>query len=65
MRATHVSTSPSFDVGVTRALFRTTGLKGSFDVGADGRFLLIRWRNDLQRPTELMMLERWQDLLPR
>ena len=65
MRATHVSTSSSFEVGATRALFRTAGLKPSFDVGADGRFLMIRWRTDLQRPSELMMLERWQDLLPR
>lgn len=41
------------------------GLKPVFDVAPDGRFLMLRWRPKLRPPTELVMLERWTDLLPR
>ena len=47
------------------ALFSTACLGAVFDVGPDGRFLMIRRRPDLRPPTELIMLERWTDLLPR
>jgi hypothetical protein len=39
------------------------GLEPAFDVAPDGRFLMIRPRPALRPPTELIMLERWTDLL--
>jgi len=33
--------------------------------GSDGRFLMVRPRPDLRPRTELVMLERWTDVLPR
>jgi hypothetical protein len=63
--AVRVTTSPSFETGPARALFSTAGLDQAFDVGVDGRFLMIRRRPDRRKPTTLVMLERWTDLLPR
>jgi serine/threonine-protein kinase len=65
MTAVRVSLSPSFEVGTARALFPITGRKPVFDLSPDGSFLMIRWRPGLRPPTELVMLERWTDLLPR
>jgi dipeptidyl aminopeptidase/acylaminoacyl peptidase len=65
MMTVPVRTNPSFSAGVPRALFRTNGLKPHFDLGPDGRFLMMRWRPHVRPPTVLMMLERWTDLLPR
>ncbi len=65
MMAVRVSSTPSFAAGTPRALFPTSGLQPVFDLGRDGRFLMIRQRPDLRPPTELVMLERWTDLLPR
>ncbi len=65
MMAAPVRTSPNFQAGTPRVLFPITGLKPLFDVAPDGRFLMLRWRPKLRPPTELVMLERWTDLLPR
>ncbi len=65
MMAAPVRTTPSFQAGTPRVLFAITGLKPVFDVAPDGRFLMLRWRPKLRPPTELVMLERWTDLLPR
>ncbi len=55
----------SFSAGSPEALFDAEGLQEVFDLGPDGRFLMIRRRPDLRTPTELTMLERWTDLLPK
>jgi tRNA A-37 threonylcarbamoyl transferase component Bud32 len=65
MYAARVSGTPTFTAEAPRALFATTGLVPDFDLGSDGRFLMIRTRPDLRPPTEVTMLERWMDLLPR
>jgi eukaryotic-like serine/threonine-protein kinase len=65
MMAVRVSGTPSFAAETPRALFPTSGLRPAFDRGTDGRLLMIRQRPDLRPPTELVMLERWTDLLPR
>jgi hypothetical protein len=65
MMAVRVITSQTFVAGAPRALFATSGLMSRFEVARDGRFLMIRSRRDLRTPTELVMLERWTDLLPR
>ena len=65
MMAAPVRTSPSFQGGTPRVLFAITGLQPIFDVRSDGQFLMLRWRPKLRPPTELVMLERWTDLLPR
>ena len=65
MMAAPVKTAPSFQAGTPRILFAVGGLKPVFDVAPDGRFLMIRWRPGLRPPTELVMLERWTDLLPK
>ncbi len=65
MMAAPVKTAPSFQAGTPGVLFAIAGLKPLFDVAPDGRFLMLRWRPKLRPPTELVMLERWTDLLPR
>ena len=65
MMAVRVITARTFVAGAPRALFATSGLMSRFEVARDGRFLMIRSRRDLRTPTELVMLERWTDLLPR
>jgi hypothetical protein len=65
MIAVPIITTPAFAFGTPRALFSTAGLKPVFDVGPDGRFLMIRPRPDTRPPTELTMLERWTTLLSR
>jgi hypothetical protein len=65
LMAVRVTTSPSFVSGAPRVLFSTAGLNLGFDVAPDGRFLMIRKRPDRRKPTKLVMLERWTDLLPR
>ena len=63
MMSAHVSLSPSFESRPPVALFSVAGLEPAFDVAPDGRFLMIRPRPALRPPTELIMLERWTDLL--
>jgi hypothetical protein len=65
MMTVPVQAGPSFWPGPPAVLFRVDGLQSAFDLGPDGRFLMIRTRRDLRPPTELMMLERWTELLPR
>jgi Tol biopolymer transport system component/tRNA A-37 threonylcarbamoyl transferase component Bud32 len=65
MMAVRLSPSPSLQVGAPRALFSTAGFRPGFALGPDGSFLMIRWRPAMRPPTELVMLERWADLLPR
>ena len=65
LMAARISTSASFNAGAPRALFSTSGLRPVFDLAPDGRFLMIRARPDLQPPAELVMLERWTDLLTK
>jgi len=65
LMAVRVTAAPSFVSSVPHALFATAGVDLRFDVGADGRFLMLRRRPDRRRPTSLVMVERWTDLLPR
>ena len=55
----HPHILPLFDSGTA------DGMEPQFDVGRDGLFLMIRRRHDLRAPSQLVMLERWPDLLPR
>jgi len=64
MMAVRVTTAGSFSFQPPRPLFNLNGLlSASFDVGADGRFLMVRPRPALRPRSELVMLERWTDLL--
>ena len=65
MKSVSITEGASFQAGGPRSLFSTAGLKPTFDLGNDGRFLMIRWRPALRQPTQLVMLERWTDMLPR
>ena len=63
--AVKLTTSPTIVVGRSHALFPIGSFQSHFDVDAEGRFLMIRNRPDLRARSELVMLERWTDLLPR
>ena len=64
MRAVRVSIDPTFETHSQEPLFSMAEFAYAFDVASDGRFVMLRRRPDLREPTELVMLERWLDLLP-
>jgi len=64
MRAVRVSIDPTFETHTQEPLFSMAEFAYAFDVASDGRFVMLRRRPDLREPTELVMLERWLDLLP-